>query len=292
MIDVIIPTHNSAKTVLETLASILQFSELNPIFIDDHSTDDTLLSLEVNGYSPHKLESFGAYNARIHGVLHSKSKYVIFLDSDDLLESGWQEGFRMLEDNCNLVGVGGNVTNFGLKRLSTTSIKPCIEDTASLLNRGFGPWPISGSIWRRVSLEESISIDIPCLKPPFAEDFEMMVRASIVGDISSIDEVMCQYRVTSGKSQRDPYKSLTSALHITRHYKQALGFDEQSSIDSEFELLVSRRRVQISLYETGTLKTAFNALTEFSKMIDALNVAKLIYREKSLRNILKKDKNE
>jgi glycosyltransferase involved in cell wall biosynthesis len=271
MIDVIIPTHNSSLTILETLSSVYRFPELSAIVIDDHSSDETLIKINESGCRLFVSENFGAYDARAKGILGSCAEYIIFLDSDDLLENGWVEGLRILKENPKIVGVGGRIINFGPKRTATTNIDSRLETTQTLLGRGYGPWPISGSIWRRSAIEGGILHEIPALKPSYAEDYEMIVRGSLIGDIKNINEVMCKYRVTSGKSQRDPSSSLRSAQSISVYYQMKLNMALTAPKERDIQLLSSRRRIQISCYQNGVWKTLYNFFSSFEGLKDVYN---------------------
>lgn len=92
MIDIIIPVYNSKETLFRTLASIECQSGIEDVklyIIDDNSTDnyDDILSefknrLDINYF---KLEeNHGPGYAREYGLEKSSSKYIIFLDSDDI----------------------------------------------------------------------------------------------------------------------------------------------------------------------------------------------------------------
>ena len=91
IVSVIIPTHNRANLIRETLDCVLaqSYSKLDIIVVDDGSTDDTAKILDeyedvvrfyrLNG-------NFGGPCARNLGFRESIGNYVQFLDSDDLLD--------------------------------------------------------------------------------------------------------------------------------------------------------------------------------------------------------------
>ncbi|MFW6116337.1 MAG: glycosyltransferase, partial [bacterium] len=90
-VSVIIPTHNRATMVCEAIESVLnQTSEdLEIIVVDDGSEDHTGEVLR-NRYAPERVRYFyqanrGRSAARNRGVAASRGRYVLFLDSDDLL---------------------------------------------------------------------------------------------------------------------------------------------------------------------------------------------------------------
>lgn len=88
LVSVIIPTYNSAATILETINSVLTqtYSNLEAIVINDGSTDNTLKLLEIIKDSRLKILSFsngGLSTARNRGIKHSQGEYIAFLDADD-----------------------------------------------------------------------------------------------------------------------------------------------------------------------------------------------------------------
>lgn len=95
MIDIIIPIYNSRKTLPYTLLSICRQSikeKVRVLLVDDCSSDSyddivekfsnelkiKIVSLDNNS---------GPGVARQYGMEHSRSKYICFVDSDDLLSS-------------------------------------------------------------------------------------------------------------------------------------------------------------------------------------------------------------
>jgi GT2 family glycosyltransferase len=88
-ISVIIPTYNAERTILETIASVLQqtFSDFELIVINDGSTDRTLELLNTVKDARLKIFSYlngGVPVARNRGITHAIGDFLAFLDNDDL----------------------------------------------------------------------------------------------------------------------------------------------------------------------------------------------------------------
>ena len=86
--SVVIPTYNSADSILDTLASCFAQTcdDFEIVVVDDGSSDATLDT--VNSVNDHRLivisqTNAGPAAARNRGVQHSRGQYVSFLDSDD-----------------------------------------------------------------------------------------------------------------------------------------------------------------------------------------------------------------
>lgn len=92
LISIIIPCHNSANYIKETLLSIYHQSYQNfeIIAIDDGSNDNTLEILYEEAKKESRLKVLSQENtycvkARIHAIQYARGNYLVCLDSDDLL---------------------------------------------------------------------------------------------------------------------------------------------------------------------------------------------------------------
>lgn len=89
MISIIVPCFNSSGTIRETLTSALeQDCEKEIIAVNDGSTDDTLDKIRKHSSDITILDgpNRGVSAARNWGIEHAKGDWIVFLDSDDLLE--------------------------------------------------------------------------------------------------------------------------------------------------------------------------------------------------------------
>lgn len=93
MVSVIIPTYNAAAFILKTIQSVISqtFPSIEIIIIDDGSTDNTaniineLTRINSSIHYYHQ-QNKGVSAARNSGLAKAKGEFVVFLDSDDLLE--------------------------------------------------------------------------------------------------------------------------------------------------------------------------------------------------------------
>ena len=89
-ISVIIPTYNRAKSIIDSINSVLKqtYHNLEIIIIDDCSTDNTeslISNLDDDRIKYIRLEEKkGANFARNEGIKMATGKYITFQDSDDL----------------------------------------------------------------------------------------------------------------------------------------------------------------------------------------------------------------
>lgn len=106
-IDIIVPVYNRAKIVQPTLQAIAaqSFKDYRLVLVDNNSTDDTLQVLETFRQEHSDIDvtivqcpTPGAAAARNAGFRASDSEWVMFFDSDDLMDSDLVESYMQRID--------------------------------------------------------------------------------------------------------------------------------------------------------------------------------------------------
>ena len=106
-IDIIVPVYNRAKIVQPTLQAIAaqSFKDYRLVLVDNNSTDDTLQVLETFRQEHSDIDvtivqcpTPGAAAARNAGFWASDSEWVMFFDSDDLMDSDLVESYMQRID--------------------------------------------------------------------------------------------------------------------------------------------------------------------------------------------------
>lgn len=119
LVSVIIPCYNMGNYLSETIKSVEKV--INPelhevIIVDDGSTENNTLNI-LNNIKSHQVvrqKNGGLSNARNTGISLSKGKYLIFLDSDNLLTDSYlTKGVAILEANKEVDIVYGDSEVFG-----------------------------------------------------------------------------------------------------------------------------------------------------------------------------------
>ncbi|MCM3026697.1 glycosyltransferase [Bacillus safensis] len=113
---IIIPLFNSEDYVEDTIKSIMKqthdFTKIQVIFVDDGSTDRSyeICNEYVKQYTNMEIyaqENLGVSAARNFGLKQATGKYILFLDSDDLIGSNTIQGlfnyFNQIEDEVSIV---------------------------------------------------------------------------------------------------------------------------------------------------------------------------------------------
>ena len=88
LLDIIIPVYNKQEFLFDLINSLATLCEkrVNVIFVDDGSTDQSLMILKSNSidnFFIYGKENGGVSSARNYGLRQSKSKYIWFFDPDD-----------------------------------------------------------------------------------------------------------------------------------------------------------------------------------------------------------------
>ena len=101
----VVPTYNRAHIIHKTIDSALNqtHADFEMVIVDDGSTDNT--EEAISKISDSRLVYFKKINeergaARNYGVLHARGKYIVFLDSDDIVHPEFLEKVKLeLEKN-------------------------------------------------------------------------------------------------------------------------------------------------------------------------------------------------
>lgn len=123
LVSYIIPCYNQGMYLPDTLKSIEEegYQEYEILIIDDGSTDQTTVDYLKTLKSTDKLqilkqENSGPSVARNAGIEKARGKYLIFLDSDDLIQKEFVKiAVEKLESNEEIACVYGDLEYFGEK---------------------------------------------------------------------------------------------------------------------------------------------------------------------------------
>ncbi|WP_421533638.1 glycosyltransferase family 2 protein [Morganella morganii] len=156
LISVIMPCYNAEKYIEESINSVLYQKDVDVelIIIDDHSTDETtkiISSIRDNRIKLITLNrNLGAGNARNIGLQNAKSKFIAFIDADDIWLSHKLitqinyllahpnvgvicTAYRFIDDHSELIS--GSVIPDRVISLDSYMRNTCIGCSTVLLNR-------------------------------------------------------------------------------------------------------------------------------------------------------------
>jgi glycosyltransferase involved in cell wall biosynthesis len=208
LVSVVIPCYNSARYLAETLESVLAqtYARVEVIVVDDGSTDATPKIVQSYPVQYLYQANRGISAARNTGVVHSRGKYVQFLDHDDrLLPGAIEVGVKFLEQQpeyAMAVGehryIRADGTEIGYSQKHAIGH----DHYEELLEHNFIETPCS-VLHRRSALELTGFFDE---KVQGAEDYELYLRTARQSRVFTHDVPVAEYRLheanTSGNAER------------------------------------------------------------------------------------------
>ncbi|WP_223946719.1 glycosyltransferase family 2 protein [Arthrobacter sp. NtRootA1] len=225
ILTVVIPAYNSQSTIRRAIDSCRSIANCRIIVVDDGSTDATALVAREAGAEVLSQTNAGASHARRHGIKYCATDFIALLDADDeLIAAGVAKSIQMLQSNPDYCVVGGRVIGIepnGREHLLNRHYETV--STEDLLLTGFGPWPPAASVIRKTAFDQANLMSIPQLDTRYAEDFELIIRLSMIGQIGTHDEPCTKYRLYTGKSSHAPTAAISDKESIRIHYANATG---------------------------------------------------------------------
>jgi GT2 family glycosyltransferase len=190
IVAVITPTKNRLRLLCETMDSVKRqtFDAWEHIVVDDGSDDGTREEVAKRAATDSRIryirrtcERSGANVCRNIGISESSAEFIVFLDSDDLLERHClSQRIEALERNRDLdfavfPGFVFTKTIGDREHLFSPTTLGSDLDRLLLLDH---PWEITGPIWRRATLEK---LGLFSEQLPSWQDVDLHVRALVTG---------------------------------------------------------------------------------------------------------------
>jgi glycosyltransferase involved in cell wall biosynthesis len=231
LVSVIIPVYNGEKYLSDTIESVITQTEKNweIISINDGSTDHSQAILEEyalkypDRFRVISVKNGGVSRARNTGVSEARGTYIAFLDQDDL----WMprklqlqtEQFRSDKD------LGVSYTNESIIDHTGSIVQEKVITFDKKIHRGFvfehlvfeNFIPISSVIIRK-----DLFIEIGGFNPRYflAEDYDLLLKATIISPVNYIDEPLLLYREHGGSSTYKKIDQITEeAFSIFNSWK-------------------------------------------------------------------------
>lgn len=223
-LTVVIAAYNAEQTIEAAVTSGRRAGASRIVVVDDGSEDRTYSFAQRAGADVLTQANSGAAAARRSGARAVDTPYVIFLDADDeLIAEGVAASVRILDDRPELAVVGGRVRGFVGDRECLLPANFDEITPQSLLEIGYSAWPPAASVIRVSALRASSEIAPAPLNPRFAEDYEMLIRLSLVGPVARHDKPAMRYEMSGGKSLRSAHEAIFVKESIRRYYADSLG---------------------------------------------------------------------
>ena len=134
MISVIIPLYNKANCIKRTIQSVLSqsYKDFELLIVDDGSTDESkniVLSITDSRIRYIYKENGGVSSARNYGAQKANSKWLFFLDADDvLLPNALHSLVSNCNEHCQIISGGFVVQNENSKINKIPRVKGLIKN--------------------------------------------------------------------------------------------------------------------------------------------------------------------
>ena len=207
VVSVIVPAYNAARTIGETIESVLSqsFSDLELIIVDDGSTDETKDIVSEYRCKDDRIISTWQKNsrasaARNRGLAIATGKYISLIDADDLWDERKLEkqisAIDSTEDTIVLTGIRRFHILDGKKIWGAVTMAPNIENymydvLSILLLSSFQMVLINTALIKKELVEKLGGWKVDMWT---AEDWEFWIRASRKARFKAIEEPLSFYR--------------------------------------------------------------------------------------------------
>jgi len=215
LVSVIIPTYNRAVIISDALESVREqtYRPIEVSVVDDGSSDDTETVVERWIKDRVSDEHFdvryihqknqGGNPARNNGITHAKSRFIAFLDSDDLWHSDkLAKQIRVFDSDPEIGGVYCGVQHIDLDTGNNLEPSNRTYPAGWLLNRILVrdvTAPTSAYVIKKEVFGKVGEFDVQLQA---RQDWDMWIRLASKYKIGCVPEVLVDYREHSGTRTR------------------------------------------------------------------------------------------
>jgi glycosyltransferase involved in cell wall biosynthesis len=254
-VSIIIPCYNQGKYIEETLKSVLSstYQNFEVIVVNDGSTDvstnELLKNLEIPKVEVITTQNQGLATARNTGISFSHGKYILPLDADDKISSGYlKDAVEILENNSKVKVVACEVrffgSKFGLYNLPDFSLENLLRQNIL----------VASSFFRRADFEKTVGYNKNMLYGYEDWDFWLSLLGD-GGDVYRIPHVHFYYRIKRrsmiAKLRKNEKKSDEMTNQIYQNHKDLFlrhNLDPRIKIEYNFfyslKKLIARKIMQ------------------------------------------------
>lgn len=269
LVSIVIPVYNTELHIRQCLDSIVgqDFYDIEIICVDDGSTDASLSILQEYAKKDSRIiviscKHSNAGKARNEGLKVATGKYIIFIDSDDYMNSGLLSTCyeKMEEEKSDLLVFAAN--QYDMKSGETKFMPWSLRENRCPENRPFSPcemsqylfnafqsWPWN-KMYRRSLVEDN---EIMFQEIPRTNDMKFVYTALALADkISIINKPFITYRTGTGTNlQATNHKS---PLSFWLAYTETKAQLENLGLYSTYEQSFLNTILGGSLYNLHSLK--------------------------------------
>ena len=227
-VSVVLTVFNKSQFIRETTESVLSqtFRNFELIIVDDASTDnsisqiDDLLDSRIQLYSLDV--NMGVEFARNFGAKLAKSNFLVFLDGDDLFApTKLEKQVQLFESRPELAICGTWALHVSESGHNLGDFRPPVHNDQIKYSLHFENPFINSSVMVRRELFESADGFLEGMDKGFAEDYELWLRLTELGQAHNLPSMLTVYRDSkNGRSQNHRSNPTESSKEIRRKYLQ------------------------------------------------------------------------
>lgn len=250
VVSIITPTYNSAKYIKETIDSVISqtYQSWEMILVDDGSTDNTICIIDayrkiypqIRFYSRHRNPKSGS-TCRNIGANHAIGKYLIFLDSDDILQPDClSHRIEVMDKHTNYPFAVFPTARFveSHNKTSLMYLNKTKENYLYEFISSSAPWQTSGPIWKRDFFLETGGFDERYQR---LQDVEFTTKALLkTGNqyyIYNGEDYDYLYRISNKTRNKEFIKALPQFYDLYYEWVKTLEKEVESKRKYELSLL-------------------------------------------------------
>jgi glycosyltransferase involved in cell wall biosynthesis len=250
-VSIIIPAYNSEQTILTTLNSIATqtISDFECIIVNDSSKDNTekIVKQFCSNDSRFKLidntRSKGAQGARNTGVLSSSGKWLVFFDSDDIMEPDFLETLlsETKKNNADVYCCFSKVIDFNTKKETGSFTWKPNGDVRKDLLLGKTYIANNSSMILKSKILEIGLLDEQC---PSFQELDTHIRLSTVAKYHTVEKYLVKYfRGRKDAISSDDKRTLKGYIYIFKKHFNSYNAYKHASLNFAFSILDFSRKI-------------------------------------------------
>ena len=262
LVSIIIPNYNREKVIGETLESLMRqtYDKWEAIIVDDGSSDNSLEIIKAFELKSSKIKVLirnrvpkGPSVCRNIGVQRAKGKYLIFLDSDDILaDFCLEKRMKYILAHQNLDFAVFNIVEFNnvpgdITGVFTTHCDEFVDYLTLFLNNTI-PWGVCSPIWKKEFFTIIGGFDEDMV---FMEDPELHTRALLTQKVKfyvlSKSTPDVYYRRSTALRFKEQSFIMNSIRGRIQYLKKTCYMIECQSINNKQKMIQDLRQTLINL---------------------------------------------
>lgn len=294
MISIILPVFNAEKYLLNCLRSIsLQtYKNFEAILVDDGSTDSSgsicdEFALQDNRFKVFHIENGGVAAARNYALGQCSGEYLMFVDSDDWVESDFLE---KMYDEAVKMHSDMVICDFYIEKDHETKTKSHISISGfrGYVSEAILKEQIHPGLWHKLFLKQIIdehNIRFP--KYNYMEDlYFVLCYLHYASNVSFVYQPLYHYRIHGESLANDPnpekrYDMYVSFIHNVQELEDVTLWKEDKQQQLWYYEKINTQKIRLSFFlkdRKDLLRKAFAYYPESVEIIDKSSfIGKAIY---------------